>query len=208
MGIVSEMKKVFFSFFIINIILILLIIILNQKLAFEQFLPYQSILGTNLWLKVMLGTYCTQTIFAFVIFWILKKLFSFDAIAENPLLMFIFFCFIGLLWGTIRLNQTVCVSANCKSGIAKVSYLNGNSFEGDVEDNKPHGIGVLTIRDGSIYKGSMFEALPHGSGELTTSEYTVTGGWYKGKKSGQLFFKYRDGRELQLNYKEDKVIEQ
>ncbi len=207
MGSSFQMKKIFFTFVIMNIFLFFLVYALNQKFFLADFMPYFSSLGSALWFRVIFGTYLTQTIFALVILILLLKLFNFDAIKENPILMYLLFCLIGFFWGTIRLNQTICISDNCKIGFAKVAYLNGNWFEGEVENNKPHGNGILYFKDGSIYKGSMFEGSIHGNGELKTSEYTMIGGWYKGKKSGLASFKYADGREEKFNYKDDKVIE-
>ena len=46
----------------------------------------------------------------------------------------------------------------------KVEYKNGNTYVGEVENNKPHGKGTKTWADGRVYEGFWKENKPVGEG--------------------------------------------
>ena len=59
-------------------------------------------------------------------------------------------------------------------------------FEGQFEEDEPHGRGVYRYRDGSSYEGELVYGLRHGHGLLTYSNGDVyEGGFENGKRHGQ-----------------------
>jgi hypothetical protein len=51
-------------------------------------------------------------------------------------------------------------------GYGSMKYNNGNSYEGNWNQNRKHGLGVMIWRDvGEIYTGEWLDDLPHGQGE-------------------------------------------
>jgi len=46
----------------------------------------------------------------------------------------------------------------------KVSFLNGDKYEGGLEDYNMHGEGVITYYNGDVYKGSFYDNNKNGSG--------------------------------------------
>jgi (2Fe-2S) ferredoxin len=207
MGENFRMKKILICFVSLVLSISGIIFLVNEFKLFSEKLPYSTILGTKIWLKLILGTYLTQILFSLILFFILKKLFQIYFIQESPILSFLLLALICIFWGTIRLNQTVCLEESCKDGTGKVVYLNGDLYEGELDNYKAHGIGKLFFKNGNVYTGMMFEGFPHGEGELKTSEYILQTGFYKGKKNGPAKFIYHDGKIIQKNFKEDLEIE-
>lgn len=200
------MKKIIFAFISFLIISTLIIFLINQFKLFSNYMPYSTILGTSIWFKLIFGTYITQIVFAFILILILKKLFTLSYLEEHPALCFSLAAFICIFWGTIRLNQTVCLSESCKSGIGKLVYITGDFYEGELDNYKAHGNGKIFYKNGNIYEGQMFEGLPHGEGELKTSEYKIQSGFFKGQKNGPAKFIYPDGKIIEKRFKEDKEL--
>jgi hypothetical protein len=86
----------------------------------------------------------------------------------------------------------------------------GATYQGDMEDNMPHGQGTMTFPNGDKYVGHFVCGEKHGYGKLTTlggcSEYV--GGFNKGKRSGKgVEFTVHDGYgtwTYQGEFKDDK----
>jgi len=51
-----------------------------------------------------------------------------------------------------------------KRGNGAVQLANGDSFEGDMLDSRPHGTGVYMWKDGSTYSGDWLGGMKHGRG--------------------------------------------
>jgi hypothetical protein len=47
-----------------------------------------------------------------------------------------------------------------------IYFLNGDVYEGDVENEMPHGKGKLSYKDGAVYEGDFVDGLPTGCGKL------------------------------------------
>ena len=88
------------------------------------------------------------------------------------------------------------------SGKGTIKYDNGDVYEGEFRDSKPHGQGKITYRDdgrickgnwedgklqkgtckwekGKVYEGELVDGKPHGKGKMTYSNgmYTKEIGW-------------------------------
>jgi len=87
------------------------------------------------------------------------------------------------------------------SGNGTIIYDNGNGdmYEGEFENNKPHGGGKMTYKDGRVQEGIWKdgnidyegELKPHGSGEMIyTSGSMYEGEWKESKRHGKGIYKY------------------
>ena len=49
------------------------------------------------------------------------------------------------------------------------TFPNGDMFEGDFENGKPHGKGKMTFPNGDLFEGEFENGKPHGKGRMTFS---------------------------------------
>ena len=84
----------------------------------------------------------------------------------------------GKLWIGVKCDE---------SGSEIEKIYRGDSYDGETENNVPHGKGILTSENGDKYEGYFVRGEKNGGGRLTTregnSEYIGT--FSKGKRSGQ-----------------------
>lgn len=65
--------------------------------------------------------------------------------------------------------------------MAKITFKNGNRYEGEVCDRLPHGKGTFYWADGTIYEGDFEEGSPTGRGRMQLPDFTeYTGMFCKG----------------------------
>ena len=55
------------------------------------------------------------------------------------------------------------------NGYFMVKYNNGNQYEGNVDESRPHGYGVLRLANGSKYSGYFYKGFSHGKGTFETA---------------------------------------
>ena len=68
----------------------------------------------------------------------------------------------------------------------KVFFFNGDSYEGDMQNDKLHGKGKRTCTNGSSYNGEWQNGKPHGQGKTTcTNGDNYEGQWQIGFPHGQ-----------------------
>ena len=73
----------------------------------------------------------------------------------------------------------------CAEKNVALVFENGDSYEGEIQDEKPEGKGVITLKNGSVYSGNFKLGKFDGYGVLTDkSGMKYDGEWENGLKSG------------------------
>jgi hypothetical protein len=76
----------------------------------------------------------------------------------------------------------------------KITYANGNIYEGGLNDGKPHGQGKLIYVNGDIYEGALNNDKLHGQGKITYANGDIyEGALNNGKLHGQGTLTYVNG---------------
>ncbi|TCS35955.1 serine/threonine protein kinase [Paucimonas lemoignei] len=132
---------------------------------------------------------------------------------------------------TMTGNFTVDKNTGLVSGKGKVSWSNGNQFEGtlvqgskegkgrfvwnsgqrysgDWAHDAPNGKGTFLFPDGSRYDGEVKDGLPHGQGTTKFKNGVVyTGNWVRGKSHGHGRYIWTDGSYWEGEFRDDKRTE-
>jgi len=88
-------------------------------------------------------------------------------------------------------NKTNTNGGGKPHGHGKMTYANGDVYEGELKDGKPNGKGKMTYADGSVYEGEFQNGERHGKGKLTLgtklndTDGVYEGEWKYGKMDGQ-----------------------
>jgi hypothetical protein len=84
-------------------------------------------------------------------------------------------------------NRNVTSVKNKKKEVKKIETLNGDKYEGEVnEKGIPNGIGKIICKNEDIYEGFFKDGVPHGYGTFTYSDGSVYAGeWKDGKSEGK-----------------------
>lgn len=81
-----------------------------------------------------------------------------------------------------------------RHGYGKITYFNGDSYEGNWSEDKPDGLGIYRWRDGGWYEGEFAEGKMNGKGKRVYSSGNVyVGEFVGGKKQGRGEMKYKNG---------------
>lgn len=118
--------------------------------------------------------------------------------AELASLIFILLCASTLFIGRIPTQQTLTfdkgkityhgyVQANKMNGQGKITFENGDVYEGTFKNGIFDGKGTFTATDGWTYVGEFKQGQADGQGKLTTKTKTVYEGTFK-----QGIFQYED----------------
>ena len=67
-------------------------------------------------------------------------------------------------------------------GKGKLTFADGNSYEGDYRDGKREGNGTFIYSDGRKYVGGWRDGKEHGNGEYIVKGSSKKGVWEDGKK--------------------------
>ena len=83
----------------------------------------------------------------------------------------------------------------------EVVFKNGDRYEGELENQQPHGKGKYLFQDGSKFTGEFALGLFHGHGHLldTFSEISIQGHFKEGQAHGHCKVSYPDGSTYQGN---------
>jgi hypothetical protein len=78
--------------------------------------------------------------------------------------------------------------------IDELSYSDGSSYKGDIDNGVPHGKGLMTWADGSTYDGEWLDGVHHGFGKYTWADGThYVGEWFEGRMHGPGELTYASG---------------
>ena len=87
----------------------------------------------------------------------------------------------------------------------KMTYNNGDKFEGKWENDKATGLGVMKYANGDDYRGSWVDGKRQGEGKIQYSDRRIyNGNWLQDKKRGQGTMAYPDGGQYQGEWVDDK----
>ncbi|GMH90999.1 hypothetical protein TrST_g6869 [Triparma strigata] len=82
-------------------------------------------------------------------------------------------------------------------GEFRVTYQNGEVYEGEYVDERRHGIGEYHYLDGSVYEGQWFKNRRQGFGVYTTDDGSVyEGEWDRDYIHGEGIWRWKDGSSL------------
>ena len=91
-----------------------------------------------------------------------------------------------------------------KNGVGTLFY-NGDKYTGDFVDDKYCGNGTLCGKNGEIYECEFYDNKPHGIGRVTLVNGDIcTGTFDKGELCGQVSIKYKNGDSYDGYYKDNK----
>ncbi|MDW8742679.1 hypothetical protein Q7W37_06480 [Streptococcus suis] len=109
---------------------------------------------------------------------------------ERLTLLFILICLISVFIGRIPSQRTLTlddgkikysgtVLANKIDGKGKLTFENGDTYEGQFKNGSFNGQGTFTSKDGWSYSGRFVNGLADGKGKLTTKAKSVYEGTFK-----------------------------
>ncbi|MEW5303896.1 MAG: hypothetical protein WDW36_006546 [Sanguina aurantia] len=82
-------------------------------------------------------------------------------------------------------SQTMLQAAQQALADKRITYDNGDIYEGDSKDGKRHGKGSLYSSNGDVYKGEWRDDLRHGRGTYSRANgFRFNGGWVDGMAQG------------------------
>ncbi|HYC41926.1 MAG TPA: protein kinase [Noviherbaspirillum sp.] len=95
-----------------------------------------------------------------------------------------------------------------KEGKGKFVWNNGQRYSGDWARDMPNGRGTITFADGSRYEGEVRDGMPHGRGATRFKSGDVyDGNWLRGKSHGQGRYTWANGSYWEGEFRDDKRTE-
>jgi hypothetical protein len=91
-----------------------------------------------------------------------------------------------------------------RCGSGKMTWDNGNVYEGKWKDDKRNGQGIKRYADGDVYEGQWKNGKKHGQGTFRSAKGDVyEGEWKNGNKHGQGIYRYPFGAVYEGKWKDD-----
>ena len=104
--------------------------------------------------------------------------------------------------------KTGCIKGNCVNGKGTFIWSNGDKYNGDWKNQKPHGLGTFKWVNGTKYIGDWKFGLQDGQGTVTWANGDkYIGGRKNGEADGQGTFIYADGTAQSGEWKNGNLIE-
>jgi serine/threonine protein kinase len=95
-----------------------------------------------------------------------------------------------------------------KEGKGSIVWANGQRYTGDWAGNAPNGRGTLQFTNGNRYQGEVRNGQPHGQGTIQFASGDVySGGWLYGKHQGNGKYTWANGTVWEGEYKDGKRTE-
>jgi hypothetical protein len=90
------------------------------------------------------------------------------------------------------------------SGEGTLAHPDGCTYQGQYQNDKPHGKGTQTYPDGRTYTGQWQHGKPHGEGTLTPPDgASYEGHWKDGKQHGKGTYTWPDGTAYEGQFQND-----
>ena len=104
--------------------------------------------------------------------------------------------------------KTGCIKGNCVNGKGTKIWPNGDKYNGDWKNQKPHGLGTFIWVNGTKYIGDWEFGIQNGQGTVTwTNGDKYIGGRKNGKADGQGTFIFANGITQSGEWKNGNLIE-
>ncbi|WP_234814916.1 serine/threonine-protein kinase [Noviherbaspirillum denitrificans] len=95
-----------------------------------------------------------------------------------------------------------------KEGKGRFVWSNGQRYSGDWARDMPNGRGTITFADGSRYEGEVRDGMPNGRGATRFKSGDVyDGNWLRGKSHGQGRYTWANGSYWEGEFRDDKRTE-
>jgi tetratricopeptide (TPR) repeat protein len=92
-------------------------------------------------------------------------------------------------------RMSAFLAGNTWNGRGRITYDDGDLYEGDVSEGQRHGDGRMTFKNGHVYNGAWYHGQRHGNGRMTFKNgHVYDGAWYHGQRhgNGRMTFKNDD----------------
>ena len=104
--------------------------------------------------------------------------------------------------------KTGCIKGNCINGKGTFIWPNGDKYNGNWKNQKPHGLGTFIWVNGTKYIGDWEFGIQNGQGTVTwTNGDKYIGGRKNGKADGQGTFIFANGKTQSGEWKNGNLIE-
>lgn len=111
---------------------------------------------------------------------------------------------VKISWSNGNLFEGTLVQGS-KEGKGKFTWNSGQRYSGDWARDMPNGKGTFNFPDGSRYEGEVKDGLPHGQGSTRFKNGIVyTGDWVRGKSHGHGRYIWTDGSYWEGEFRDDK----
>jgi len=98
-----------------------------------------------------------------------------------------------------------CQDGDCQDGDGTYQWPNGDEYQGEFKNGKPHGRGTCNFADGRKYVGDWKNGKREGRGTFTRSEgKKYVGSWKNDKFDGQGTYTWPNGDKYAGSFKENK----
>jgi hypothetical protein len=103
-------------------------------------------------------------------------------------------------------SSAIPVSKRCKEGNkeATKTWPNGDSYQGQLLNDEPHGQGTKTWTNGDIYRGGWVDGKRQGRGEYKYSDARYEGEWQNNMQNGQGTLTWDDAIVYTGSWKDNK----
>jgi hypothetical protein len=89
------------------------------------------------------------------------------------------------------------------NGFGVMKYINGDYYKGNFKSNKKHGYGTYFFKNGNIYEGSYLNNQRNGEGIFKCKTGRYLGDWVDDLKNGKGIFIFINGDEYEGEFKND-----
>lgn len=102
--------------------------------------------------------------------------------------------------------QGTCLRGDCLSGVGKMRFPDGATYEGPFRKGEFTGLGMLTYPGGARYVGNWRNSLQEGEGRMTEADGTTYFGWFhQGKRHGEGEITFANKNKLKATWAFDKI---
>ena len=97
---------------------------------------------------------------------------------------------------------------NEMTGSAKIFFIDGDIYEGDVLNATQHGVGTHIYKSGQIFQGEYLNGKRNGMGKITwTNGDTSYGSFKDGDRHGSHDYTFADGTKQKVLYDKGKKVD-